>query len=111
MPFWPMDHWFVLLEGCPSRIPFPREALFLNHLPQVSLIFFRLHTWKLWAAILREGLNDYSVWVLCRCHKVSTRATIFSQKLFPKNRGISGGILGGMGGIWEDVFDSCNSKL
>ena len=60
------------------QYPPPERGLFVpevfrNHLPpQEPLIFqaSRMETIRL--AISKEGLNDYSVRVLCRCHKDST---------------------------------------
>ena len=55
----------------PKRGPLVPEV-FRDHLLQVPLIFQASCLETIRAAILKEGLNDYSVRVLCRCHKVST---------------------------------------
>lgn len=68
----------ALREEVSFQDPPPERGLlvpevFRNHtLPQVPFLFqpSRLETIR--AAIIKEGLNDYSVRVLCRCHKVST---------------------------------------
>ena len=68
----------TLREEVSFQNPPPKRGLlvpevFRDHvLPQVPLIFQASRLETIRAAILKEGLNDYSVRVLCRCHKVST---------------------------------------
>ena len=68
----------ALREEVSFQDPPPRRGLlvpdvFRDHiLPQVPFNFQASRLETIRAAILKEGLNDYSVRVLCRCHKVST---------------------------------------